>query len=50
MVSHDTERGYNMVVPADLKSFLIEVKNADLINFIPTDKNRRTRLSLGLTT
>ena len=33
----------------EIKRFLHDVKNADIIDFVPTEKNRRTRLQIGLT-
>lgn len=33
----------------EIKQFLHDVKNADIIDFVPTEKNRRTRLQIGLT-
>ena len=33
----------------EIKRFLYDVKNADIIDFVPTEKNRRTRLQVGLT-
>ena len=33
----------------DLKSFLHSVKHVDIIDFIPSEKNRNTRLRIGLT-
>lgn len=49
MVSHDTERGYNMADVLQIQRFLHDVKHADIIDFVPTEKNRLTRLSIGLT-
>lgn len=34
---------------SQIQSFLRDVRNADFIDFVPTEKNRRTRLSIGLT-
>ncbi|MDD3712621.1 MAG: hypothetical protein PHZ28_03890 [Candidatus Izemoplasmatales bacterium] len=34
---------------SQIKRFLREVKNADYIDFVPRDKNVRTRLLIGLT-
>ncbi|PKL00632.1 MAG: hypothetical protein CVV56_04905 [Tenericutes bacterium HGW-Tenericutes-1] len=39
-----------MADETQIKQFLQDVKNADIIDFVPTDKNRRTRLSIGLST
>lgn len=39
-----------MASESDIISFLHDVKTADKIIFINTDKNRRTRLSLGIQT
>lgn len=49
MVSHDTEVGYNMADVLQIQRFLRDVRHADIIDFVPTDKNRLTRLSIGLT-
>lgn len=49
MVSHDTERGLIVADESQIKSFLRDVRDADIIDFVPTDKNRRTRVSIGLT-
>ena len=32
-----------------IQQFLHDVKHADMIDFVPTEKNRHTRLSIGLT-
>lgn len=50
MVSYDTKRGYNMADEIEIKRFLQDVKSANIIDFVPTEKNRRTRLLIGLTT
>lgn len=34
---------------SEIKSFLDDVKNADSIDIVSTDKNKRTRYSIGLT-
>ena len=49
MVSHDTERGYNMADIFEITSFLNEVRNASEIDVVNTKKNRHTRLLLGIT-
>ena len=49
MVSHDTERGYNMADVLEITKFLEEVKNANEIDVVDTKKNRHTRLLLGIT-
>lgn len=38
-----------MADTSEIQRFLHDVKNADFIDFVPTDKNRRTRLLIGLT-
>lgn len=38
-----------MAVESQIKRFLHDVKNADIIDFVPTEKNRHTRLQIGLT-
>jgi hypothetical protein len=38
-----------MAEQSEISKFLHIVKNVDLIDFVPTEKNRHTRLLLGLT-
>ena len=38
-----------MADESQINSFLQDVKNADYIDFVPTEKNRQTRLSIGMT-